>query len=576
MNVIRQLPPVVQNRIAAGEVVERPAAVAKELVENALDAGATAIEIIVAGSGVELIRVTDNGEGMRLDDLQLCVERHATSKLNTDDLLDIHTFGFRGEALPSIGAVARLDITTRHRSEPHGWNLSVENGIKNNARPAAFERGTMVEVRELFHSVPARLKFLKSERAELAAISDSIEKLALANPHVQFRLNLNNRSARHFQVVENAKARIEAILGSSLIDGALRIEAQSESLRIKGFIGRPSQYQPTTRMQFFFVNGRPVRDRLLIGTLRAAYGDSLRRDRFPFAVLFIEVPVQEVDVNVHPAKTEIRFRDAMAVRSLLSRAVREALLSAGFSPVESKLPDYFTAPQNSAHSPSQTESSFEGIQKGFDDFSAPVARDHQNSKIEVSYPLGAARAQLHETYILSETPGGLILIDQHAAHERIVYEKLKRAYEAKAIPRQILLVPDIINLSPSQCEALLSHNDDLERWGFVIESFGPDTVIVREVPSMLGLGDTGQLLRALADEILSFDGSTKAQDHLWSIASRIACHGSVRAGRVLKLEEMNALLREMETTPLASTCNHGRPTYIHLAKDDLERLFNRR
>jgi DNA mismatch repair protein MutL len=572
MTAIRQLPPVLQNRIAAGEVIERPAAVVKELVENALDAGAAQIEVVVAGSGVELIRVTDNGAGMRYDDLTLSVERHATSKLPGDDLLDIHTFGFRGEALPSIGAVAHLTITTRHKSEPHGWSISVENGVKNDPKPAALDRGTMVEVRELFHSTPARLKFMKTERAELAAITDALEKIAIANPQAHFRWCFNARPPRNFPITKT-ETRMKEILGASLVEGALIINAESEGLRLHGAIGRPSQYQPTTRMQFLFVNGRPVRDRLLIGALRAAYGDTLRRDRFPFAVLFITVPVQDVDVNVHPAKAEVRFRDAGSMRSLLVRSVREALTNAGFTPVASRLPDYFeTAPPVPDF---QRQGFGETAQAAFEAF-APAARDQQMSQIDATYPLGAARAQLHATYILSETMGGMILIDQHAAHERIVYEKLKRAYDVKDIARQILLVPDVVNVSPAQGEALLSRAGDLERWGFVVEGFGHDAVIVREVPSMLGISDTAHLLRALADEILSFDDSTKAQDRLWAVASSIACHGSVRAGRILKLDEMNALLREMEATPMSATCNHGRPTYIHLAKDDLERLFSRR
>ncbi len=572
MGAIRQLPLNLQNRIAAGEVIERPAAAVKELVENALDAGATTIEIIIAGSGVELIRVTDNGEGMRLADLQLCIERHATSKLQSEDLLDIHTFGFRGEALPSIGAVSHLTLTTRHRDEPHGWSLSVENGVKGEAAPAAFQGGTMVEVRALFHATPARLKFLKSERAELAAIGDVLEKLALANPQAHFKWSFNNRAARNFPPADSAE-RLRAIFGSSLLENALPVKAENETLRLEGLIGRPSHYQPTSRMQFLFVNGRPVRDRLLLGALRGAYGDSLRRDRFPFAALFVGVPVQEVDVNVHPTKAEVRFRDASGLRSLLVRAVREALSNAGITPVSSKLPDYFSTPDPAP--PFRQNAGFaEHAQAAFETF-APAARE-QRMQVEANYPLGAARAQLHATYILSETQEGLILIDQHAAHERIVYEKLKRAYASKDMARQILLVPDIVSLNPAQCEALLEQTGELSHWGFIIESFGPETIIVREVPSMLGEGDTVNLLRALADEILNFEDSAKAQDKLWSIASTIACHGSVRAGRVLKIEEMNALLREMEATPLASTCNHGRPTYIHLAKDDLERLFNRR
>ncbi|MES2906615.1 MAG: DNA mismatch repair endonuclease MutL [Pseudomonadota bacterium] len=579
MPAIRQLPLSLQNRIAAGEVIERPAAVVKELVENALDAGARQVDILVAGSGVELIRVTDNGEGMRYDDLAICADRHATSKLNGDDLLDIHTFGFRGEALPSIASVSVMTITTRHQSDPHGWSLTIENGVKKEIKPAGHDQGTMIEVRELFHATPARLKFLKSERSELAAISEVLEKLVLANPQVRFSWVFNARTPRQFAAVAQknpSSQRLEALFGSVLIKDALEISMERNGIALNGVIGRPSQYQATGRLQFLYVNGRAVRDKLLMGALRAAYGDSLRRDRFPFAALFITLSVQEVDVNVHPAKAEIRFRDAAAMRSLLINAVRDALRAAGFAPVASTLPNSFSVPAENFHVPA-TSGFSEQAQAGFEHFTPSVRSEiFAADERQQAYPLGAARAQLHATYILSETAEGLILVDQHAAHERIVYEKLKKTYLTKGVARQILLVPDVLNLSPAQHEAVLEAVDELAQWGFVVESFGPETVIVREIPAMLGDGETAQLLRTLADDILSHDATTKAEDRLWSIASTMACHGSVRAGRILRVDEMNALLREMEATPLSGTCNHGRPTYIHLAKHDLEKLFSRR
>lgn len=575
MPVIRQLPLSLQNRIAAGEVIERPAAVVKELVENAIDAGARMINIEVAGSGAEFIRVSDDGTGMQREDLELCISRHATSKLKTDDLLDIHTLGFRGEALPSIGAVAQLSITTKHNEEPHGWSLTVINSEIGATKPAARERGTTVEVRELFHAFPARLKFLKSERAERAAISEVMERLALANPQTSFSWRFDNNMPRVIHGVDEecpSHTRLETVFGATLVRDAFDIQAQSGYFVVRGVAGRPSQHHPTGRMQFIFVNGRPVRDRLLYGAMRAAYGDTLRRDRFPFAVIFIDVPVHEVDVNVHPAKTEIRFRDNAGLRSLLVRAVRDGLYNAGITPVSNRI-DEFISPPSMAFTPAGFS---ENAQARFEHDMAPTMRSEVLSQEQLHYPLGAARAQLHATYILSETRDGMILVDQHAAHERIVYERLKRGSGDKNLARQILLVPEIINLSAAQSEALLSETQELARWGFIIENFGPDTIIVREVPAMFGEGNMQKLFRDLADEILTLDHSTKAQDRLWSIASRIACHGSVRAGRVLKMEEMNALLREMEATPLAATCNHGRPTYIHLAKSDLERLFNRR
>ena len=574
MTTIRQLPLALQNRIAAGEVIERPAAAVKELVENAIDAGARNIIVEIAGSGAQMIRIQDDGSGMTATDLQMAVARHATSKIKGDDLLDIHTFGFRGEALPSIGAVAHLTIVSRHASEPHAWALSIINSAQSDIRPAARDKGTLVELRDLFHAFPARLKFLKSERAERAAIIEVLERLALAQPQVSLSWSFDAKTPRKLSAVSEpspSRARLSDLLGDALIAQALEVEGAVAGLRLCGLIGHPSQHHPTTRMQFVFVNGRPVRDRLLMGALRAAYGDTLRRDRFPFVALFIDVEVQDIDVNVHPAKTEIRFRDASAMRSLLIGSVRAALQRSGVTPLSHRLNEY------AAPSPTKSSHGFgEEQQSGFMHDMPPAARMGEQNNAALLHPLGAARAQLHATYILSQTQDGLILVDQHAAHERIVYEKLKTALQGQGLPRQILLVPDLPQLSAAQCEALLGEADELQKWGFAIEGFGPDQILVREVPSMAGDAETTQLLSAIADEILTFGSSTKAEDRLWAIASSIACHGSVRAGRILRQEEMNALLREMETTPLSGTCNHGRPTYVHLSRHDLERLFSRR
>ncbi len=576
MTTIRQLPLALQNRIAAGEVIERPAAAVKELVENAIDAGAHNISIEIVGSGAQMIRIQDDGIGMTPSDLQMAVARHATSKIKGDDLLDIHTFGFRGEALPSIGAVAHLSIISRHASEPHAWHLSVDNSAQSALRPAARDKGTLVELRDLFHAFPARLKFLKSERAERAAIIEVLERLALAQPAVSLSWSFDAKAPRKVAATTEpspSRARLSALLGEALIAQALEVEGLGEALSLSGLIGHPSQHHPTTRMQFVFVNGRPVRDRLLMGALRAAYGDTLRRDRFPFAALFIDVDVQDIDVNVHPAKTEIRFRDAAAMRSLLVGSVRAALERSGITPLSHRLNDYM---DSQSGTPLQSQGFAEAQQSAFMQDMPPLARMSEENITALHHPLGAARAQLHATYILSQTEDGLILVDQHAAHERIVYEKLKTALQGQGLPRQILLVPDLPQLSAAQCEALLGEAGELQKWGFAIESFGPDQILVREVPSMAGDAETTQLLSAIADEILTFGSSTKAEDRLWAIASTIACHGSVRAGRILRQEEMNALLREMETTPLSGTCNHGRPTYVHLSRHDLERLFSRR
>jgi DNA mismatch repair protein MutL len=600
---VRQLPETLQNRIAAGEVVERPASVVKELVENAIDAGARRIVIEAEAGGVDLIRITDDGGGMTRDDLALSVERHATSKLPTDDLTDIRTLGFRGEALPSIGAVARLTLTTRHASEPHAWELSVVGGRKGEVRPAALSQGTRVEVADLFFATPARLKFLKSERTEAAAIAEVVERLALAAPHVHLTLRLGDRAPRVFPGGEGeigCKARLAAVLGTDAVSDGLVVRAEREGLALEGLVGRPAANRATARDQFLVVNGRPVRDRLMLGALRAAYGDLLPRDRHPVAALFVRVDPAEVDVNVHPAKIEVRFRDAAHIRALMISAVRAALAAdsagaadtAGLAARASNLASAAGGNRPAAigrgggvppSPPPQRRAGFaEAAQTAFDAFapSAPVAPlgmpREAGSAAADDFPLGAARAQLHATYIVAETADGLVIVDQHAAHERLVYERLKRGVEDTGVARQILLIPEIVYLSPSDAEALLAEADSLARWGLLVEGFGPGAVVVREAPAMLGDTDLKRLVKDLAEEIAHWERAKGLEDRLWAIASRMACHGSVRAGRVLKPAEMNALLREMEATPNASTCNHGRPTYVKLGLAEVEKLFGRR
>jgi DNA mismatch repair protein MutL len=593
---VRLLPETLQNRIAAGEVVERPASVVKELVENAIDAGARRIAIAVAGGGKDLIRVTDDGVGMAKADLVLAVERHATSKLPNDDLSDIRTLGFRGEALPSIGAVARLAITTRHASEPHAWELRVDAGAKGSPRPAALDRGTRIEVTDLFHATPARLKFLKSERTETAAIAETVERLALAAPHVHITLKLGERGAVTYAGGEGAmrrQSRLADILGADVATDALPLNAMREGIVLEGMLGRPTTTRATAKDQYFVVNGRPVRDRLLIGALRAGYGDLVPRDRHPVAALFLSIDPADVDVNVHPAKAEVRFRDAAHVRALIVSAVRDALargadrataaLAAHAAGLGAPRPLPF-APPGSGTAPFRAapRAGFaEAAQAAFAAYApvdfAPAARTTPaGPDPATAYPLGAARAQLHATYIVAETPDGLVVVDQHAAHERLVYEKLKRGFADHGVARQILLIPEIVHLPAREAEALPARAAELQAMGLVVEGFGPGAVLVREAPSMLGEVDLQRLVKDLAEEVAAWEAARPLEDRLWAVASRMACHGSVRAGRVLKVEEMNALLREMETTPNAATCNHGRPTYVMLGRADIEKLFGRR
>jgi DNA mismatch repair protein MutL len=585
---VRRLPETVQNRIAAGEVVERPASVVKELVENAIDAGARRVAVEIEGGGVDLIRVTDDGAGMTREDLALAVERHATSKLPGDDLDAIATLGFRGEALPSIGAVARLAITTRHAGEPHAWELAVSGGVKGEPRPAALARGTRVEVRDLFFATPARLKFLKTERTEAGAVAEIVERLALARPDVRLTLRMGARGERAFPGGEGeagGRARLAAVLGAEALGDGIEVSAEREGLAVTGLVGRPAASRATAREQYLVVNGRPVRDRLLLGALRAAYGDLLPRDRFPFAALFVAVDPAEVDVNVHPAKTEVRFREPARVRALVVSAVRDALArdmagaqaTAGLAARAVALggggrPALFPRAAPPRPGFAERQAAFERM--------APAARAPEpvaaGPEPEPEFPLGAARAQLHATYIVAETADGLVVVDQHAAHERLVYERLKRGLSENGVARQILLIPEVVPLPPREAEALLAEAGELARMGLVLEGFGPGAVCVREAPAMLGEVDLQRLVKDLAAEVADFEREVSLEGRLWRVASRMACHGSVRAGRVLKLPEMNALLREMEATPNSATCNHGRPTFVRLGLAEIEKLFGRR
>ena len=599
---VRQLTEAVINRIAAGEVIERPASVMKELVDNAIDAGADRLEIITASGGKTLISVTDNGKGMTAEDLKLAVERHCTSKLNENDLTDIRTLGFRGEALPSIGAVARLAISTRNSSESNGWKLVIEGGKKGTITPTALNQGTRVEVKDLFFSTPARLKFLKSDRAEANAITDIIKRIALAYPNIQFSLTGSDRQTLEYGLCsgENAwRDRISQVMGADFIENSVEISAERENVSLVGFASLPTYHRSNSLMQFFFVNGRPIKDKQLLGALKGAYADVLARDKYPLAVLNIKLPPQEVDVNVHPAKTEVRFRDANLVKGLLVGSIRQVLTEQGHRASSAVTwGNYVNRGESKAAPVSQNwierpmangtndsnHTTFNSVgstgQSVMDEVDIPSGdnRAHEQPVDEenIARPLGAPRAQIHENYIISQTNDGMIIVDQHAAHERLVYERMKEERAANGIQRQMRLVPDIIELPEEDVNRLTERTEELESVGLVLEAFGPGAIIVRETPAMLKNLDVKGLIKDLADDLAEWDSATRLEEKLNFVAATMACYGSIRSGRRLRTEEMNALLREMEATPLSGQCNHGRPTYVELKLKDIERLFGRR
>jgi DNA mismatch repair protein MutL len=598
---IRQLPETTINQIAAGEVIERPASVVKELVENALDAGARRIEIATAGGGLALVRVTDDGGGMPIGELPLAIGRHCTSKL--DGGIDaIHSLGFRGEALPSIGSVARLTIRSRTPDAEEGAEISVEGGRATAPRPVAANPGTLVEVRDLFFATPARLKFMKSTRAEASAITDVVKRIAIAFPAVRFTLSGTDRStidlAAGSDDAQGLRDRLADVLGREFVDNAVEIAAEREGVRLTGLTSIPAYSRGNAMQQFAYVNGRPVRDRQLAGAVRAAYADLLARDRHPVTALFIELDPALVDVNVHPAKADVRFRDAGLVRGLIVGSIRQALAGEGIrssSQAASAMAEAFRAgsvvpfaPRHSGGGSRAEVHAFHALldhgfaesgQAAFDIgavASADVRPEAEAEPAAMQAPLGAARAQIHENYIVAQTESSLVIVDQHAAHERLVYEAMKEALYARPLASQMLLIPEIVDLPEEDADRLAAQSELLGRFGLGVERFGPGAVIVRETPSMLGEMDVVSLVRDLADEIAENDSVETLKGRLDRIASTMACHGSVRSGRQLKPAEMNALLRQMEATPGSGTCNHGRPTYIELKLADIERLFGRR
>ncbi len=622
--VLRRLPNTLVNQIAAGEVIERPAAAVKELVENAIDAGARHIDVVMRDGGRAFLSVVDDGCGMTAGELMLAVERHATSKLPADDLVHIRTLGFRGEALPSIGAVSRMTVSSRPPGSEEGWSLSVEGGSVLPAVPAAQAPGTRIEVRELFYATPARLKFLKTARTEINHAQDAINRLAMAHPDIGFTLSDENRRIIRLapasgDLFESRLKRLSAVMGHEFSDNALPIEAEREGVRLSGYIGLPTLNRGNAQHQYLFVNGRPVRDKLLHGAVRGAYQDFLARDRHPLVALFVDLPAEMVDVNVHPAKTEVRFREAGLVRGLIVGACKHALAAAGhrasttvasaalgsFTPgagvstaprqfqgnynwqgagrlpsgmsetvsgYHAPLPGFDAAP--GANTSPQAMPDYEG-QDGAPNFGGGTAGTTEQEGLE-AYPLGAARAQLHGTYVIAQTRNGIVIVDQHAAHERLVYERMKEQLEKTGVARQMLLIPEVIELEETAVERLTARAEELAELGLHLEAFGPGAVVVREVPALLGEVDVQGLLRDLADELAELGEALALREKLEHVCGTMACHGSVRAGRKLNGDEMNALLRQMEATPHSGQCNHGRPTYVELQLADIEKLFGRR
>jgi DNA mismatch repair protein MutL len=595
---IRRLPDDLINRIAAGEVVERPASALKELVENAIDAGATRIEVRLGGGGIDRIEVIDDGCGMAPPEMALALERHATSKLASDDLELVSTLGFRGEALPSIASVARLTLESRVRGQD-GWRLMLDHGRIDGEGPAALPPGTRVTVEDVFGKVPARRKFLRSARAEYGACLDVVKRLAMARPEVGFALSHDGRKVIAVAPGDERPARVAALTDPGFAANSIGIDHVRGSARLGGVAGVPTFNRGVADHQYLFVNGRPVKDRLLIGAVRAAYADLLARDRHPLLALFIELPGEEVDVNVHPAKTEVRFREPAHIRGLIVGGLRQALDEAGHRSVQAvdagAMDNWQVAPANLDRPFRESENSafFAGSASLAPAFAGetgsflsehrstffPAGRAevaHQAVPEAVSFPLGVARGQVAATYIVAEAADGLVLVDQHAAHERLVLERMRRALGNGDIARQALLLPEVVELDEPGCDRLEERFGELAELGLELERFGPRAVLVRAMPAMLGSGEARGLVADLADELAAFDTTLSLKERLDLVAATMACHGSVRAGRLLSVAEMNALLREMEVTPHSGQCNHGRPTWVKLAHGDIEKLFGRR
>ena len=597
--IIRQLSDAAANRIAAGEVVERPSSAIKELVENSIDAGASRIDISYSDGGKTLIRVKDNGHGIAENQLMLALSRHATSKIDGTDLLNIHTFGFRGEALPSMGAVGRLTITSRIENVSMGATITVDGGVIHQVRPAPSSIGTIVELRNLFHATPARLKFLRTDRAESGAISDVIKRLAMSEPFIGFTLR-DITSGGKGRIIFRADpeagdlfdamyGRLSKILGIDFAKNSFRVDAERDGMTLTGYASLPTYSRGSSVSQYIFVNGRPVKDKSLLSALRAAYSDFLHNGRYPLAALFVECDFERVDVNVHPAKAEVRFREPGIVRGLVISALRHALAEEGHrasSTVADATLGAFKKSEisnistnlrmNQSWSREMQNNNLDqvGFSELQNNFSARQASIETNND-QISNRLGAARAQVHENYIISQTADGIVIVDQHAAHERLVYEKLKNKMALNGVSSQTLLIPEIIELSEQDSAVLMDLSAEFSRFGLSIENFGGNSIVVRETPAILGEVNAKSLILDILDELKDWSESNLIKEKLDAILSRVACHGSIRSGRIMKGEEMNALLREMEITPHSGQCNHGRPTYVKLKLSDIEKLFGR-
>ena len=598
MPMIRVLPDHIINQIAAGEVVERPASAVKELVENAIDAGATQIEVALADGGRKMLAVDDDGAGMDADALKLAVQRHATSKISGDDIMALNHLGFRGEALPSIGSVSRMTITSRSAQDAHGWVLVVEHSKLGAMRPASRQKGTRVVVEDLFASVPARLKFLKTDRTETAQVLDIVRRISMAHPSIGFSVSDSGRQSMNLpsRNKDDLRGRIRDAMGADFADDALAIDAKRDAVALTGLVGLPSFHKSTATAIHLYVNGRAVRDRVLVGAVRAAYADTLPRGRHPVVVLFITLPPEDVDVNVHPAKAEVRFRDAALIRALLINALRETIgiapvsgghlsrqalnmgrrFGGGGGGIDWQAPQHYDQALPMHDAPPDARQAGEQHAE-FNPDTAPNQDSGQPPEIVAAdYPLGAAKAQLHKTYIIAETAEGIVLIDQHAAHERLVLERIKAEHAGGSVERQILLVPEVVEVDAAGLAVLLEHAEMLAKRGLVLEAFGDGALLVREVPAILGQFDMQRLVRDTAEELLESDDSKNLEDRINHVWATISCYGSVRAGRVLNASEMNALLRDMEATPRSGQCNHGRPTFVTLSLHDIETLFRRR
>ncbi len=602
---IRLLDDAAANRIAAGEVVERPASAIKELIENAIDAEARRIDIAYADGGKTLIRVTDDGIGIPADQLELALCRHATSKIDGSDLLNIHTFGFRGEALPSMGAVGRLTVTSRAEGSDSAALIAVNGGQLQPVKPAALSKGTVVELRNLFHATPARLKFLRTDRSEAQAIADVVKRLAMSEPQIGVTLRdlsggdegrvIFRADPQTGDLFDALHARLAKILGPDFSANALKIDAERDGVGITGYASLPTYSRGSSVAQYMFVNGRPVKDKLFIGAIRGAYSDFLHRSRHPALALFLECDPTLVDVNVHPAKSEVRFRDPGLVRGLIVSALRHALADAGHrastTVADATLGAFRPADQSAVpvyqmeHRPGRVslQSAYEAQQPGFSETSETysgrvesVERISDSGPSAQDQPLGAARAQLHENYIVAQTPDGMVIVDQHAAHERLVYENLKRQMAENGVASQALLIPEIVDLPHEQHAQIITAAPELAKFGLILEDFGGSAICIRETPAILGEVNAGAMICDICDELADLDQTQTVQDRIEAILSRVACHGSIRSGRMMRGEEMNALLREMEATPHSGQCNHGRPTYVELKLSDIERLFARR